>query len=315
MYYKGLQKLATELRGNENIYLGIRPYGFHSGNMLPFVIYPYLLCAELKKLGKTPKFNFYIFLNDWEQDKLDGPNPITYPYNVYPANTTFQYVYVKNGSKTNIVDKWEPVIVKGVKTITSYFKQTKVLAVRNSHMKRNKFMKRYLLETLKNPDEIASILRERTKRTVLEDPLSYVLAVCPKCLLVRGQTTLLSNNKIVHICKSCDMITKGEYEDFDYWFYHKPLAIPRLEAYRIDLCITGGDHFTEGDFHTRQDLIRLFNAKIKPFKVLYTPVVLGYNNERMGKSKKNDVAISFQELLKIVKKNIGSDTIEIYEKP
>lgn len=57
--------------------------------MLPFVLYPILLSEELKKLGKVPEFNIFIFINDWEQDKLAGPNVKMYPFNIFPENTTF----------------------------------------------------------------------------------------------------------------------------------------------------------------------------------------------------------------------------------
>ena len=48
-FYSGIKELATTLSGKENIYLGIRPYGFHAGNKIPFVIYPMLLCEEMEK--------------------------------------------------------------------------------------------------------------------------------------------------------------------------------------------------------------------------------------------------------------------------
>jgi len=52
-FQNGIRKLAQEISGEENIYLGIRPYGFHAGNMLPFVLYPILLGQELKNLAKN----------------------------------------------------------------------------------------------------------------------------------------------------------------------------------------------------------------------------------------------------------------------
>lgn len=35
-FQNGIKQLAREITGEENIYLGIRPYGFHAGSMLPF---------------------------------------------------------------------------------------------------------------------------------------------------------------------------------------------------------------------------------------------------------------------------------------
>ena len=62
-FYSGIKELATTLSGKENIYLGIRPYGFHAGNKIPFVIYPMLYCEEMQRAGKIPAFNFFLFIN------------------------------------------------------------------------------------------------------------------------------------------------------------------------------------------------------------------------------------------------------------
>jgi hypothetical protein len=63
---EGIESLSDELLGVENIYLGIRPYGFHAGNATVFVGYPLLLCDALSKKGKIPRFTCYLFINDWE---------------------------------------------------------------------------------------------------------------------------------------------------------------------------------------------------------------------------------------------------------
>jgi len=70
--HQGLLELAPTLEGGENIYLGVRPYAFHAGNIVAMVIYPLLLCEEVEKLGKKAQFSFFVFINDWEQDRLAG---------------------------------------------------------------------------------------------------------------------------------------------------------------------------------------------------------------------------------------------------
>lgn len=79
LYLSGLKSLAKKIKGNENVHIGIRPYGFHGGNVLSLIVYPYLLCKELNKLGKKPKLKFTISINDYEQDELDGPDIRRYP--------------------------------------------------------------------------------------------------------------------------------------------------------------------------------------------------------------------------------------------
>ncbi|MFA4827364.1 MAG: hypothetical protein WC596_03920 [Candidatus Shapirobacteria bacterium] len=301
---------AQNLTGKENIYLGIRPYGFHAGNMMPFVVYPLLLCRQMEKLGKQIQFNFYIFINDWEQDKLDGPDPKTYIFNIYPQKTTFQFTYsVEDPSKT-VVDYWEPVILKRVNQLKKYYPKITIKAVRNSSMKNHPLMKRCLLKTIEHPELLADVFRKYTDKVVLEQPVQYAMAICPKCHLAKGSTFVRGNN-IIHKCENCYQESTGKYQDFEYWFYHKPLAIPRLEIYNIDLCITGADHYSEGDFIVRQKLIDFFNSKAKYPQTLYTPIVLGRNGLVMGKSKNNTETIPLKKLIKLVTNSPFDSTIQI----
>ena len=111
-YKKGIIALSKKLRGNENIYLGIRPYGFHSGNALPLVAYPRLLAREVKKNRIEPHFNLYVFINDYEQAKACGPDIKKYPFNIHPEYSTFQYTNDPNKPNINIVNRWQPIIEK-----------------------------------------------------------------------------------------------------------------------------------------------------------------------------------------------------------
>ncbi len=54
VYKKGLVELVSTLNGNERIHVGIRPYGFHAGNVVALVSYPKLLCEEYKRQYKKP---------------------------------------------------------------------------------------------------------------------------------------------------------------------------------------------------------------------------------------------------------------------
>ncbi len=307
--YTGLLDLARELAGDEKIYLGTRPYAFHAGNAMTMVVYPLLLCQELKKLGKKPKFKFFVFINDWEQDKLTGPDVKTYPFNIFPLNTTFQYAINKEDPSQNIVDYWQSIIYSEIKKIQVQFPDVEVIPIRNSEMKTNPVMKRCVIYALGHPQEIAAILRKHTGKLTLEKPLSYVLTVCPECKTVKGTTEITADGSILHSCSNCEKHTKAPYDRFDYWFYHKPLAVPRLEICDIDLCITGFDHFDEGDYLIRQDLIKLLGSKAKFPKTLYTPTLLGKNGEIMGKSKGNAESISISILIKTVIENKDAEKI------
>lgn len=307
-FYKGLKEIAKELNGNERIYLGVRPYGFHAGNMVPFVAYPLLLCREMKKLRKEPKFTFYIFLNDWEQDKLDGPNTKMYPFNVQPLNTTFQYVLDPSNPKRNIVDYWEPIILKHVFRIKEENPHITIKSIRNSEMKFEAPMERNIIKTIKSPTLIAKILKKITGKKLLNKPLAYALAVCPECKFVRGETKLKKRNVVTHTCYKCGITTKGGYRKFDYWFYHKMLALPRLEICNIDLCITGFDHYLEGDFSVRQELIKTFRCKAKFPKTLYTQLVVGADGQILEKQK-GDIATIEPDILIELIENSGNEKI------
>ena len=54
--------------------MGIRPFGFHAGNLLSLYVYPYLFCEEVQENGKPVNFTFFCSINDYEQDELDGPD-------------------------------------------------------------------------------------------------------------------------------------------------------------------------------------------------------------------------------------------------
>jgi hypothetical protein len=311
-YYEGVRLLARQFRGDENIYLGIRPYGFHAGNLLTLVFYPMLLCEELKKLGKTPRFNFFVFINDWEQDELDGLDPKKYPFNIYPKNTTLQYLNNHLGGK--VLDIWFPVINSHVSIIQKSYPDTHIELVKNSDLKHNPRMKYYLLETIKRPEELGNLFQKNSEHVVLDSPRSYAMAVCPVCQKSRGFSRVsISKGKdyIVHKCEICKHEIVEDYEYFDYWFYHKPLAIPRLEIFKIDLCITGSDHLKEKDFGIRNELIRFFGAKIKPFKTLYAPLVLGPDGNKMGKSHKNCILPEVDAFSNFFYKNIDKSFLSV----
>jgi len=309
--YSGIKELAKIVTGQENIYLGIRPYGFHAGNMSTLVVYPYLLCQETKKQGTIPQFSFFIFLNDWEQDGLAGPDVKKFPFNIHPQRTTFQYLPSSEDPSKSMADYWSPKIIRKISKVQEKFSQIKIKGIRNSEMKENLIMKKHLLTTINHPELVARVLQEHANREILDEPIVYALAVCPTCKKVKGVTNITNEDNITHICTSCSKVTKGNYEDFDYWFYHKPLALPRLEIFDIDICITGMDHYKEGDYVVRQKLIDIYKSKAKYPLTLYAPTILGENGKVMGKSKENAVNIEFEKLVNIIKKNSNSSKIQI----
>lgn len=300
-YKEGIVELAEEIEGNENIYLGIRPYGFHAGNALSLVIYPLLLCQKLTELKKVPRFNIFLFINDWEQDALVGPDVLKYPFNIWPRSTTFQYTADPNNCCKSIVDHWEPIIKMNIEEIRKKYPKVKIKSIRNSSMKNKDSMKEVVLKTIENPKLIYKILKTYSEKDIKIKPLRFCIAICTLCNTADGESEILKNKKVKHICNKCNKVFVKNYADFDYWLYHKPLALPRLEEFKIDICFTGADHYSEGDYFVRRELIKKFGRNIKYPKTLYAPVVLGNDGRIMGKSKGNDKYIKLSKLISIAK--------------
>lgn len=304
LYYKGLISLGSILNGNENVYLGIKPSGFHAGNFLTLVAYPLLLCEEMAKKGIEPKFNFFIFLNDWEQDALVGIDKIKYPFDIRPARTTLQYIDKIDSKIGKEVKNGKESIVRNLMLIKKKYKKVQIIPKLNSEMKNHPIMKKYLVHTMNNGGELAKLFSKYSNKPLYTCNQQYALAVCPKCLFAEGTTTYDNKkNTVIHYCKKCGSTTQNTYENFDYWFYHKPMAIPKLEIYKIDLCITGADHLEENDFDIRENLIKVFGANVKNFTTLYSPIVMGKDGKKMGKSNKNTQAPKEKILLKLAKSN------------
>lgn len=304
LYYKGLISLSSTLNGNENIYLGIKPSGFHAGNFLTLVVYPLLLCEKMTKRGIEPKFNFFIFLNDWEQDALVGVDKIKYPFDIQPARTTLQYVNKIDSKIGKEVKDNKEMIVKNLMLIKKKYKKVQIIPKLNSEMKNHPIMKKYLIHTISNGGKLAKLFSKCSDKPLCAYNQQYAIAICPKCFFAKG-TTLYDNKKdtVVHSCKKCGATTRDAYKNFDYWFYHKPMAVPRLEIYKIDLCITGADHLEENDFDIRENLIKVFGANVKNFATLYSPIVMGKDGKKMGKSNKNAQVPKEKMLLKLAKSN------------
>ncbi len=309
-FQDGINELAAELKGTENIFLGIRPYGFHAGNKIPFVVYPLLLCEAIEKLGKKANFTFYMFLNDWEQDGFDETytDMKTHPFNVLPKYTTFQYtLYEKGGG--SIVDYWESKIVDQVSIIRDKFPQANLRCIRNSSMRDMPVMKDVVLKTIKDPDLVGNVLRETTGKEILDHPYSYCRPICPHCKTAKTLAEVLNKDDIRVSCENCGLDRVYNYHLLNFWLYHKPLALPRIKEFNIDLCITGTDHYREGDFITRKKLFEVYQIDVNLPKTLYTPTLYGRNGLPMGKSKGNYEDIDVEILLDFVKKYPNQETL------
>lgn len=300
----GLEAIAANFNGTENIFLGIKPYGFHGGNKIPFVAYPILLCEKLNILGKAPKFNFFVFINDWEQNGFDKSvtNIAEHPFNVLPRDTTFQFTK-DDEHGGNIVNYWESVIMQQVYQIKKRFPEVSIRSVKNSSMRDNPIMKEVILKTIENPNLLGDILCYLGFPIKKEFPYSYCRPICPKCFSARTDVEIIKSDDLRIKCSDCGHTGIYNYHILYYWLYHKILALPRIKTYDIDLCISGLDHYLEKDFYSRNLLYKAYGINMKPTYILYTPALFGKNGLRMGKSRGNYEDVSTNVLIDLIKKN------------
>ena len=289
LYNHGLKKLAQEVTGTERIHLGIRPFGFHAGNLMSLYVYPYLFCQEVQKLGKPVKFTFFYSINDYEQDELDGPDYRKYPFNIHPKNTTLGYAPDPEGCHDFTTNHWLPIISKSILKLKSHFPNINIYFIKNSELKSDLKFKEILTSTLRNPVEQADIYRRFTKNEILSEPIQYAGVVCPVCKKTKGTTRAhrVNGEYVRWDCGTCGISLNAPYGSYDYWFYHKPLFTARLGIFNIDITFSGGDHYTEGDFEIRKEFIKRFSPELSIPKMFFAPTLLAENGDKMSKSRKN----------------------------
>jgi len=305
LYLEGLKNLVASTNGNEKIHVGIRPYGFHAGNALAVVAYPYLLCEFYeKKYKKQPEFTFFISINDWEQDALDGPDYRRYPFNIYPKETS------TNRKAISVVDYWQPSIEAALRSKLKKFSNISINFVRNSDLKSSPIFEEYLMKTILNPLDQSQIFKKYSRMELLEKPIAYAGAICPLCKKSHGKTNVIDIQKkiIKWECSTCSTKIINPLKMFDYWWYHKPLLVARLKIFDIDITLSGGDHFSEGDYMIRKKMIEYFDDSIKIPRMLFTPTLLSpLNNERMSKSRNNTVYADLEKLINFARVYSGHE--------
>lgn len=286
LYKDGLRHAAGDLRGNETIHLGIRPYEMHAGNVLAIIAYPILLCEELEQRGVVPKFKFILSLNDWEQQNLTGENIYQYIFDTWPEGATIQYSTENNGVST--AELWSQRIIKRLRTVCDRYPKVTIEPVFNSQLKNNNIMKKVIIKTINNYDQIKKLLLETTGAKSNGQGKSFASAVCKQCCNANTATIVGADGLIAAACNVCGEKSRGKYEDFSYWLYHKPLFAARWKIFNFECSISGGDHFKEGDTQTRETLYRFYFDKEPPkITMMYSPVLLGRNGEKMSKSRNN----------------------------
>jgi hypothetical protein len=311
LYYDGIKQLAADMNGDESIHVGIRPYELHAGNKLALVVYPLLLCEELVKLGKTPRFNIILSLNDWEQRVLAGTNIYKYTYDIRPLDTTIQYATESDG-KTETAKLWGEKIVEVVKEIQRHYKNVTVTPVFNSELKSKDAMKEVILKTLSEGANIKELMLQATGRPSDGSSAKFSAVVCPKCKDANTEVLEITNDNICAHCPKCHKDFSGNYIDFMYWLHHKPLFAARWRALKFPYSLSGGDHYNEGDVEVRRALYQYYFDETPPnLGMIFSSVLIGNNGDKMSKSRRNYFDMDIRSLTEAERNNGGNKFLEL----
>jgi lysyl-tRNA synthetase class I len=287
----------VRLGGDETVQVGIRPFGLHAGNILGIVAYPHLLCRKLRQQGKNPRLRLIVSINDWEQDAPSGPDPIRYPYNIVPQKTTLQFCASPSGM--GLVDVWEPRIREAYTSLIDEFDGVRVEFRRTSELCRERLTGHFLAKTLDLAGEIARCLAEKSSFEVLiDDTALFASVACPGCRAARGRTTFRDNNSTVAFqCAACGWMGQRNFAEFDWWWHHKPMFTARWYLWDIQVAISGGDHYVDGDGAVRDALRQVFGLQERNLSMLFSPLLLDRTGVKISKSANNEVMVPYDRLL------------------
>lgn len=301
LYLDGVKQAAKAMIGDEMVHMGIRPYAMHAGNMLAIVVYPILLCEELERNGKTPKLTFLLSLNDWEQAALTGEDIYKFTFDVQPEHSTLEHSYEDDGRLT--VDVWGEEIKKAVQEIKNRYPGVCIKAVRNSELKEHEEMKQVILKTLREKDTLKEVMLSSSGKPTNNSASCFANAICPECKHANTDT-IVQNETLVASCRRCKVAYQGQYEEFSYWIYHKPLFAARWMIFGFSHSISGGDHFHEGDVETRKALYEFYFDKTTPkLEMIFSPVLIAENGQKMSKSRRNHHSMRLDQILNLAKNN------------
>ncbi|MDO8571508.1 MAG: hypothetical protein Q7R79_02420, partial [bacterium] len=233
-----------------------------------------------------------------------------YPFNIHPKNTSLQFIPDDFGCCSSIVEHWQPIIQKELNILKKDYPHLSFNFVRNSSLKNKIPFKRALIDTLINPQSHATIFKKYSGKEVLESPIKYAGIICPKCRRAHGDTVVISSKKIQWKCLDCNHKTEGPYEKYNYWWYHKAMLASRLRIFNIKVAMSGADHYNEGDYNVRRHFFRKYFPNFPEPVMLFCPVLIARNGQKMSKSRNNTESVNVQKLIKVLE-NTNGDSINI----
>lgn len=305
LYLSGLKIVSQELKGDEKIHVGIRPYELHAGNILSIVAYPHLLMKEVEGRGITPRFTLYVSINDWEQESFTGKDIFKYSFDNRPKSSTIRNTLIDGVA---LVDVWQPKIEAAINALKEHFPEITILFIRNSSLQNEPGMRRTILATIKDRHEHKKLFLEISGRPTTGEESYYANALCEKCKAADTQTALTANQQLNYECQKCSHAGSTTYASSDFWLYHKQLFVARLDILRFDLSISGADHLLEGDDRIRMELYKAIFGKDAPdIKMLFAPVLKAADGDKMSKAKGNILSLPIETVIRLASNNGGPE--------
>lgn len=294
----GVRKIASLMRGDENILIGVRPFGFHAGNLSADVVYPLILCEELKRQGKEPYLNITFFMNDYEQYEIVGhrndPDEDD-EVNIYPKGKTLQYEREPLDNSLTVVDYWSSKIISHMDVIRHAYPNVMIKYQRTSDLRSTDLYREVLNLSLNKPNEIASIFKEVSGKHV-HLPAEFARVVCVNCEMPVPGTQM--NNETVRALCDCGNETCDHFSKLDYWVNHNLLGISKLSVQNgFFLWMLGYDHkqFHSGEIKAR--VIDQFGLAARDCNRVYAPLLLREDGRKMSKSSGNIAYARIGDLL------------------
>ncbi|MFA6268523.1 MAG: hypothetical protein WCW13_05410 [archaeon] len=324
--WKGLQQVAKEAKGDERISIGIRPYGFHAGNELTLFVYPWHLCNLVQKLGKEPKFTFFISLNDTEpeglkylyEDSTTGyyykkedlilTEEVPFEYNIFPKNTSFQYTTDPEGCCKSMAEHWSKLIKQKVLRLKKDFPLINITFIDSSSTTNTPAYKKALKLIISRPEILGNIVNEYSKVCFEKDWLSWAGAICPNCHSAQGKTTI-SKETVTFECEYCGQSYSGDIEKTSFWMHHMLLLAPRLKLFNIDLFFRGYDHYSCNHIPINEKLYKELYSEHPKVKTIVPPLIIRPDGRKMSKSRSNEKTINTQKLKSLVENCKGEKIV------
>ena len=226
-----------------------------------------------------------------------------------PLDITIQYAKEKD-SQTLTAPYWGGRIIDAMTAVTQRYPNVTVKPYYNSDLRYTAAMKRVVLQTLSNPQEIKDLMLTITKKPTDNSLAIFASTVCPKCHDANTQTVI--ENDILRVnCPLCGQQTEGKYEEFTYWLHHKPLFAARWKALGFEYSLSGGDHLAEGDVEVRRALYEyFFNEDAPKLDMVFSPILMGSDGNKMSKSRDNYFDMPIEKLLSLAQSDAPKLSVE-----